>query len=506
MSAAALTACGLLFATTIFLPRCQKEQFAKSINKGLQNEGEVNERTSFPGVSLGDNILIFDDFQTFTNVYEDLDNLSDGAEDPYVETDDDIFVDDDPILEEFENNLGFQSLRKIFLLQEHQMLITGFDPEMIPDPFTDDDVLLACLNSNSMVQIDNLLYWFKAEDEIYIIPLEYASIIDELIKSDNILSYSGVTLFDTGARGTTGTCDASFVANGFGNALSGQFVFNGSPLPATGVQFKWIFGDGTQSTQQNPTHVYASAGTYRVYLTIVTPDTCTATKYIDIKAGAPCSAYFRHDKTGEECRIVFTDKSTTNAGNITSWEWSFPGGTPSTYNGQFPGTVLYNCNGEKVVTLKIKNSQGCTDIYTEKIEVTSCECCKKKQKIRRNTEFNGGANKIKWVQKQNQNIFSPRVAGKMKHYKRKNNGGWKKVKADLEIKLSEFVYSDDTAGCSCKNEVSVNDSKSKKSRKIKLKHLIGQKFDGKLEKPWKAEFIVDGSVIFTGELPTLCEK
>ena len=46
---------------------------------------------------------------------------------------------------------------------------------------------------------------------------------------------------------------------------------------ATGLKYTWSFGDGTTSTDQNPTHAYAAAGTYNVSLDVLDPGSGTAT-------------------------------------------------------------------------------------------------------------------------------------------------------------------------------------------------------------------------------------
>lgn len=53
--------------------------------------------------------------------------------------------------------------------------------------------------------------------------------------------------------------------------------------------WSWDFGDGGSSTQQNPSHTYANAGTYTVALTVTGPvgsDTETKTDYITVEPGA----------------------------------------------------------------------------------------------------------------------------------------------------------------------------------------------------------------------------
>ncbi|MCB0396389.1 MAG: S8 family serine peptidase [Flavobacteriales bacterium] len=57
--------------------------------------------------------------------------------------------------------------------------------------------------------------------------------------------------------------------------------------------------------------------------------------------------------------VVFTDNSVNGGGPaITSWEWTFTGGTPATYNGQTPPAIYYNTVGDFQVSLKVTNSQN----------------------------------------------------------------------------------------------------------------------------------------------------
>jgi PKD repeat protein len=42
---------------------------------------------------------------------------------------------------------------------------------------------------------------------------------------------------------------------------------------------------------------------------------------------------------------------------VTNWEWTFPGGSPSTSNKQNPN-VTYSTSGYKNITLKVSNSAG----------------------------------------------------------------------------------------------------------------------------------------------------
>ncbi|MCG3157324.1 MAG: hypothetical protein DKINENOH_03956 [bacterium] len=53
--------------------------------------------------------------------------------------------------------------------------------------------------------------------------------------------------------------------------------------------------------------------------------------------------------------VTFSDQS---IGNITSWEWSFEGGTPATASGAGPHTVVYNSPGTFDVSLTVSGPEG----------------------------------------------------------------------------------------------------------------------------------------------------
>ena len=72
-------------------------------------------------------------------------------------------------------------------------------------------------------------------------------------------------------------------AGGIYSGLTGQAVqFDGSGSRGGGLSYLWDFGDGYTSTNQKPTHIYLSPGTYTVILTVTNTqgsdsDTTTAT-------------------------------------------------------------------------------------------------------------------------------------------------------------------------------------------------------------------------------------
>jgi serine protease len=72
-------------------------------------------------------------------------------------------------------------------------------------------------------------------------------------------------------------------------------------------------------------------------------------------------------------QVVFTDQSSYNP---TSWQWSFPGGSPASFNGKNPPSIIYNTPGQYNVSLTVTNTFGNnTNTKTNYITVTEAASC-----------------------------------------------------------------------------------------------------------------------------------
>lgn len=58
---------------------------------------------------------------------------------------------------------------------------------------------------------------------------------------------------------------------------------------------------------------------------------------------------------------TFTDNSTATGTTISSWNWTFPGGIPSSFVGQTPPTIKYVTVGKYPVTLTVSDGKGLTN-------------------------------------------------------------------------------------------------------------------------------------------------
>jgi len=140
-----------------------------------------------------------------------------------------------------------------------------------------------------------------------------------------------------------------------------EFTDTSSESPTS---WMWVFGDGSTSTSQNPTHQYSVAGTYTVQLTVYNSygnDTEVKTDYITVVnpppppplGDAPVAAFIANTTgtyTGET--VYFTDQSLNTP---TSWSWIFGDGITSTL--QSP-THIYNTPGIYTVSLSVENEYG----------------------------------------------------------------------------------------------------------------------------------------------------
>ena len=151
---------------------------------------------------------------------------------------------------------------------------------------------------------------------------------------------------------------------------NGQIQFNDSTV-IPGVQpavWNWSFGDGGQSSFQNPIHTYQSPGPYNVTLISSAQVGCEDTVTLPIVVPPIPYANFNIDTL---CGLTknFTDQSTiANPGGIVSWFWDFGDGTTDTIQNT---SHTYSSPGNFNVTLIVTDSVGCSDTITKPVIINS---------------------------------------------------------------------------------------------------------------------------------------
>jgi PKD repeat protein len=139
---------------------------------------------------------------------------------------------------------------------------------------------------------------------------------------------------------------ADFIADHTSICPDSGVIFTSQSLGYV-TSWTWSFPGGVPSsyTGQTPPPVFYSAiGTYDVSLTVsngLASDTEIKTDYIEVKniiAGFSATP----SKVVIGYPVTFTDQSSCDPD---TWNWSFPGGTPSYFSGKYPPAITYNNTG-----------------------------------------------------------------------------------------------------------------------------------------------------------------
>lgn len=147
--------------------------------------------------------------------------------------------------------------------------------------------------------------------------------------------------------------------------LGGITVFidasTGSP-----VYYEWDFGDGSSiDNSVNPSHLYSSAGSYLVNLTVTNIVNCSATVSQIVQVNEVPIADFGWSQTCLGSDMSFTDQTLNSP---ISWEWDFGDGNTSTL--QNP-SHNYVDTGSYTVNLVVSGGSGCLDSIEMNVYVDS---------------------------------------------------------------------------------------------------------------------------------------
>ena len=127
----------------------------------------------------------------------------------------------------------------------------------------------------------------------------------------------------------------------------------------------WDFGDGSTSSNQNPTHDYLIPGFYDVTLYYTDEHGCSDQTTYSISVFTPPDVGIIASTT-TACVNTPIDFTGTSSSNIVLWEWDFDDGTTGT--GQYI-THTYTQFGDMLVTLTVTDINGCSSTASQNIEV-----------------------------------------------------------------------------------------------------------------------------------------
>jgi len=168
--------------------------------------------------------------------------------------------------------------------------------------------------------------------------------------------------------GNNTTNQSAFIQVIDGPTASFSFLVNGQSvdftnLSSNGNTMTWEFGDGSISNSLNPSHTYLP-GTYNVRL--IVENDCGSDIFmttIEIEEEVILNASFSSDLI-TACAPFVINYEDFSSGDISSWNWSFPGGTPSSSTAQNP-SIYYNDPGVYEVSLEVGNGLTTDQITDE---------------------------------------------------------------------------------------------------------------------------------------------
>ena len=131
------------------------------------------------------------------------------------------------------------------------------------------------------------------------------------------------------------------------------------------TKYAWDFGDGSTSTEKNPSHTYTSTGQYTVKLTVSNEfgsDTKTSTSFINV--GTAPYVFFTANGTINSKQVTFTTHGNVAEG---TYRWDFGDGTTSSEKDPihtYKSTGVYN------VTLAVSNAYGTYNYTLKNVSIT----------------------------------------------------------------------------------------------------------------------------------------
>ena len=150
--------------------------------------------------------------------------------------------------------------------------------------------------------------------------------------------------------------------------IANQFTDLSSSPAGTFLSFWQLnYGDNTQTSNPNSTHLYSIDGNFTTSLIVTSNIGCSDTTSITALVHPLPTANFIRGKACTGNEIMFTDSTTISSGTINNWSWNF-GNNLGTSNQQNP-SFIFQYNFAYPVQLISGSSFGCLDTIIQYIVV-----------------------------------------------------------------------------------------------------------------------------------------
>ena len=130
--------------------------------------------------------------------------------------------------------------------------------------------------------------------------------------------------------------------------------------------FYWSFGDGTTDTSANTSYQYPLAGTYAVSLIATSTSGCVDSLTQQVTVHDIPNAKFAANNVCKNIQTTFNDQSSVANGIIVAWDWIL---VMALLHRVKNPLHTYASNGIYPVDLRVTSNHGCSDLYTDTVEV-----------------------------------------------------------------------------------------------------------------------------------------
>jgi gliding motility-associated-like protein len=132
----------------------------------------------------------------------------------------------------------------------------------------------------------------------------------------------------------------------------------------------WYFGDGNNSSSQNPSHIYEGSGNYSVWLIATTSMGCSDSMAGVIHVNPEPAAAFTSDKVCAGNQTCFTDMTTIASGHVMQWRWNFGDVSSGAYNFSDENNPCHIFTAGATldpVLLTVTSDSGCINSVTHEV-------------------------------------------------------------------------------------------------------------------------------------------
>lgn len=551
----------ILFFATAIITSCEKDEAitSKKAQHGTDfSQSRVEDRGyEMRGLSHNGRWFVVESEDYVESIVTSLDELVASYESSEGEEEEDGFVDDEPVLAAFEDTYGHDSYRRMLEVDLYNKLEEGYDPVEALNSQTDYEFSLSessLLNEDRVIQVGEDIYYYHTgeilikvenEDTERLFAILEGGLLEAYLKP-NVRFITTNTFQPIDVEPTvvmmTRDCTAEFTEGEAALNSNDQYTVTftwaqSANLAAwPGVTLNWDFGDGNTQTVNNNgvvTHTYASHGNYTVSLSVSSPatgqETACETSYtksisFDEINNMECADYMCLTlntigalspatlgnlltdgilTTNNELAFVATNAFSgvldfCTETEMNSVQWTINGTSYTGNSFLFPLTCP---DGQELIGTISFGSCSASFSYSTPSTCAHADCIQDWDE----QTYNGGNKKIAYKTKtvsRYQDIFfglfgNNKIQAKMKHFKQKNNGGWKKEKKNLAIDADgTLAYN---LSCNCQGDFTVDESASKNNTKtLELErkynnyseiHMYGNTYK------WFADFKVQGSTI-----------